>query len=70
MDKTTRHLLEVLADLYEDGVMHDTYGIEDDSSAPLEVALRDWSAAGFPDATSADIEPTDDLRSIAGEPNG
>lgn len=52
MNKETKHLLDVLAELYEDGVMHDVYGIEDDSDAPLEVALRNWSAAGFPDAPS------------------
>ena len=64
MDQTTHHLLTVLAEFYEDRVMHDVYGIEDDSDAPLEIALRNWSAAGFPDtvASSARIAEVEQER--------
>jgi len=54
---TTRNLLTVLAELYNDGALLDVYGIDigdfdadPEDLAPLDRAMRDWIDVGAPDA--------------------
>lgn len=73
MHPAAENLLEVLVDLDEDGVLADTYNLDDesehldvreDSVPPLEAAIYAWRAVGRPislDEGTDEVEPDPDV---------
>lgn len=73
MHPAAENLLEVLVDLDEDGVLADTYNLDDesehldvreDSVPPLEAAIYAWRAVGRPislDEGTDEVEPGPDV---------
>jgi hypothetical protein len=57
------NLLEVLADLDDDGALEAAYGVTPDgepgSESPLETALRDWRRSGYPISVAQAPQPGD-----------
>jgi hypothetical protein len=46
----TAELLATLAELHDIGGLLDIYGIDAGDDAPLDLAIREWADAGYPDA--------------------